>query len=98
MRRTNTRKRNKINFKNLDKKAISVIIVLSIFVIFLIFIIVFFVQNTIINKSFEKDYSVSAALNEDNPFWKWSILFDYFKLIFSIINTMNYYNFDTKEF
>ena len=68
MRRTNTRKRNKINFKNLDKKAISVIIVLSIFVIFLIFIIVFFVQNTIINKSFEKDYSVSAALNEDNPF------------------------------
>ena len=68
MRRKNIRKRNKINFKNLDKKAISVIIVLSIFVIFLIFIIVFFVQNTIINKSFEKDYSVSAALNEDNPF------------------------------
>jgi hypothetical protein len=45
------------------------------------------------------DYNSNQnLLNEDNPFWKWSILFDYFKLIFSIINNMNYYNFDTKEF
>ena len=68
MRRKNIRKRNNFNLKNLDKKAILMIISLSIFIIFLIFIIAYFLKNIFINNSFEKDYSTYAALNEDNPF------------------------------
>ena len=68
MRRTNIRRRNKINFKNLDKKALLIITTLSIFIVFSVFVIAYFTKNILLCKSFEKDYSTTAYLNEDTPF------------------------------
>ena len=68
MRRTNIRKRNKVNFRNLDKKAIILIVFLSIIIVLLLVSIAYFIRNVFINKSFENDYSTSAFINEDTPF------------------------------
>ena len=68
MRRTKIRRRNKINFKNLDKKALLIITTLSIFIVFSVFVIAYFTKNFLLCKSFEKDYSTTAYLNEDTPF------------------------------
>ena len=68
MRRTNIRKRNRIDFKNLDRKAMILIVFLSILIILLITSISYFIKNAFLNKSFEKDYSTSAFINEDTPF------------------------------
>lgn len=68
MRRKNIRQRNKNNFKDLDKKAMILIIVLLIIIILLIVSISYFIRTAFLNKSFEKDYSNSAFINEDTPF------------------------------
>lgn len=68
MRRTNLRKRNNVDFSNLDRKAIILIIFLLIIIVFLIVGISYFIKNAFLNKSFEKDYTTSAFINEDTPF------------------------------
>ena len=68
MRRTNTRKRNKFNFNNLNKRALILIGILSIFIIILIVILSYFLKNAIIKNNFEKDYSKAAYLNEEPVF------------------------------
>lgn len=68
MRRTNTRKRNKFNFNNLNKRALILIGILSIFIIILITILSYFLKNAIIKNNFEKDYSKAAYLNEEPVF------------------------------
>lgn len=68
MRRTNTRKRNKFNFKNLDKKTLQTIYILSILIIIFIFTFFYFIKNVIIKYNFEKNYTYTANLNKETIF------------------------------
>lgn len=68
MRRTNTRKRNKINLKNLNKKALRIIYFLSILLIIFIFIYLYFINNLFIKRNFEKDFTKLSSLNDETIF------------------------------
>ena len=68
MRRTNTRKRNKFNFKNIDKKTLQTIYILSALIIVFLFTFFHFVKNVIIKYKFEKNYTTAAKLNEETVF------------------------------
>lgn len=68
MRRTNTRKRNKINLKNLNKKTLRIIYFLSILLIIFIFIYLYFIRNIFIKGNFEKEYTKISSLNDETVF------------------------------
>ena len=68
MRRTNTRKRNKINIRNLDEKTLALIGILSIIIIVIIIIFFHYIKNIIIKYKFEKDSTYVSELNEDTVF------------------------------
>ncbi len=68
MRRLNTRKRNKINFKKLNKKAIKTISILIILIFLISFIYFYFIKNFLIKISFEKEYTHFSELNEETIF------------------------------
>ena len=68
MRRTNTRKRNKINLKNLNKKTLRIIYFLSILLIIFIFIYLYFIHNIFIKGNFEKEYTKISSLNDETVF------------------------------
>ena len=68
MRRTNTRKRNKINLKNLNKKTLRIIYFLSILLNIFIFIYLYFIRNIFIKGNFEKEYTKISSLNDETVF------------------------------
>ena len=68
MRRTNSRKRNKINIKNIDKKTLKTIYILSALIVVFLFTFLYFLKNVIIKYKFEKIYTAAAQLNEDTVF------------------------------
>ena len=68
MRRTNSRKRNKINIKNIDKKTLKTIYILSALIVVFLFAFLYFLKNVIIKYKFEKIYTAAAQLNEDTVF------------------------------
>lgn len=68
MRRTNTRKRNKINFKTLNKKSLKIIYFL-LFLLFILFLIYsHFIKNIFIKQKFEKEYTSISDLNNETVF------------------------------
>lgn len=68
MRRTNTRKRNKILAKFSNNKILKLIISLSIIIIIILITAIFFIRNFFINKNFENDALSFYDLNETIPF------------------------------
>lgn len=68
MRRLNIRKRNRIEFKNLNKKATKIIIILFILIFILLILYLYFFQNFFIKNNFEKEYTYLSELNEETVF------------------------------
>lgn len=68
MRRTNTRKRNKINFKNLNIKSLKIIYALIFLLFSLVLAYIYFFNNVLIKHNFEKDYTAIYNLNEETIF------------------------------
>lgn len=68
MRRMSTRKRNKINLKNLNKKSLKLILILALSILALIFIYSYFLKNLFIKNNFESEYTNISNLNEETIF------------------------------
>lgn len=68
MRRMSSRKRNKINLKNLNKKSLKLILILAISILALIFIYSYFLKNLFIKNNFESEYANISNLNEETVF------------------------------
>jgi len=68
MRRTNTRKRNKVNLKNLNNQAIKNIVILSTLLVIFVLIYIYFINNWFIKHRFEKSYLYTSKLNKDTVF------------------------------
>lgn len=68
MRRTNTRKRNNFNLKNIDKKTLRTIYILAFLIVIFLFTFLYFFKNVIIKYKFEKNYTATATLNEETVF------------------------------
>lgn len=68
MRRTNNRKRNKINLNEINKEALKIIAILIILLIIFIFVYYYFFKNIFIKKNFEKEYISISSLNEETIF------------------------------
>lgn len=64
----NDRKKKRIIAKNINKKALTVISILSILIIICLVLYFFFIQNIFIKKNLEKDSSDFSSLNENIPF------------------------------
>lgn len=68
MRRVNTRKRNKINFKNLNNTTLKTIVILMVLLIIILYIYFYFIKNIFIENNFEKHYTYTSNLNEETIF------------------------------
>ncbi len=68
MRRLSSRKRNKINLKNIHSKTIKAISCLSLLLIIFLAIYFYFIQNLFIKNNFEKEYLTMANLNAETIF------------------------------
>lgn len=68
MRRTNDRKRNKINLNEINRETLKIITILIILLIIFIFIYLYFLKNIFIKKNFEKEYTSISNLNEETIF------------------------------
>lgn len=68
MRRLNTRKRNKVNLKNINKRTLKNISFLSILLILLMIIYFYSFQNILIKNDFEKQNLDIVALNKEIVF------------------------------
>ena len=68
MRRSNTRKRNKIEFKKLNQKTIKIISILIVCILILLFAYFYFFKNLFIKNNFEKEYTYLSELNEETVF------------------------------
>ena len=68
MRRINTRKRNKINLKNLNIKSLKFIYTLIFLLFLLILAYFYFFNNVLIKHNFEKEYTAISNLNEETIF------------------------------
>lgn len=68
MRRTNNRKRNKINLNQINRETLKTIALIIVLLIVFSFIYFYFIRNIFIKKNFEKEYTSISSLNEDSPF------------------------------
>lgn len=68
MRRISSRKRNKINLKNLNNKTLKITGSLIILLIIIICIYFYFIKNIFIKNNFEKHYTYTSSLNEETVF------------------------------
>ena len=68
MRRTNNRKRNKINLNQLNRETLKTITLIIILLIIFSFIYFYFIRNIFIKKNFEKEYTSISNLNEETIF------------------------------
>lgn len=68
MRRTNNRKRNKINLNQINRETLKTITLIIVLLIVFSFIYFYFIRNIFIKKNFEKEYTSISSLNEDSPF------------------------------
>lgn len=68
MRRMSSRKRNKINLKNLNKKTLKLILILVTSLLVLVFIYSYFLKNLFIKNNFESEYASISNLNEETVF------------------------------
>lgn len=68
MRRTNNRKRNKINLNQLNRDTLKSIALIIILLIIFAFIYFYFIRNIFIKKNFEKEYTSISNLNEETIF------------------------------
>ena len=64
----NDRKKKRIIAKKINKKALTVISILSILIIICLVLYFFFIQNIFIKKNLEEDSSEFSSLNENIPF------------------------------
>lgn len=68
MRRTNNRKRNKINLNQINRETLKTIALIIVLLIVFSFVYFYFIRNIFIKKNFEKAYTSISSLNEDSPF------------------------------
>lgn len=68
MRRTNNRKRNKINLNQINRETLKTIALIIVLLIVFSFVYFYFIRNIFIKKNFEKEYTSISSLNEDSPF------------------------------
>lgn len=68
MRRTNNRKRNRINLNQINRETLKTIALIIVLLIVFSFIYFYFIRNIFIKKNFEKEYTSISSLNEDSPF------------------------------
>lgn len=68
MRRTNNRKRNKINLNQINRETLKTIALIIVLLIVFSFVYFYFIRNIFIKKNFEKEYTSISSLNEDFPF------------------------------
>ena len=68
MRRLSSRKRNKINLKNLNNKTLKITVSLIILLIIIICIYFYFIKNIFIRNNFEQHYTYTSSLNEETVF------------------------------
>lgn len=68
MRRLNSRKRNKLLLKELDKRATIVIAILISIILIVIAISSYFIMNQIVKNCFENQALKMSSINEDTPF------------------------------
>lgn len=68
MRRLSSRKRNKINLKNLNNKTLKITVSLIILLIIIICIYFYFIKNIFIRSNFEHHYTYTSSLNEETVF------------------------------
>ena len=68
MRRLSSRKRNKINLKNLNNKTLKITVSLIILLIIIICIYFYFIKNIFIRNNFEHHYTYTSSLNEETVF------------------------------
>lgn len=68
MRRTNNRKRNKINLNQINRETLKTIALIIVLLIVFSCVYFYFIRNIFIKKNFEKEYTSISSLNEDSPF------------------------------
>lgn len=68
MRRTNNRKRNKINLNQINRETLKTIALIIVLLIVFSFVYFYFIRNIFIKKNFEKEYTSISSLNEYSPF------------------------------
>ena len=68
MRRTNNRKRNRINLNQINRETLKTIALIIVLLIVFSFVYFYFIRNIFIKKNFEKEYTSISSLNEDSPF------------------------------
>ena len=68
MRRTNNRKRNRINLNQINRETLKTIALIIVLLIVFSFIYFYFIRNIFIKRNFEKEYTSISSLNENSPF------------------------------
>lgn len=68
MRRTNNRKRNKINLNQINRETLKTIALIIVLLIVFSCVYFYFIRNIFIKKNFEKEYTSISSLNEYFPF------------------------------